>query len=68
MNIEFEEGYHGEPEAEIFGIAEALVKEIVFMNDEWAYKETPEQRFFRMREWILSQIKPALTTGLILIE
>jgi hypothetical protein len=56
-NIEFEEGYNGEPEAEVFGIANCMVQEIVFMNDEWLPRETPERRFTRMRDWITQQIK-----------
>jgi len=43
--------------AATFGIAPALAREIVFMNDDFAYSETPEQRFARMREWVASQIK-----------
>lgn len=41
-----------------FGIAEAMAREIVYMNDEgnW-YPETPEQRFDRMRKWIVSEIR-----------
>lgn len=35
-----------------FGIAEALAQEIVYLNDEAGWKETPEQRFERMRKWI----------------
>jgi len=45
--------------AKAFDIAPALAREIVWYNDEWDYygKETPEQRFSRMREWVLSKIK-----------
>ena len=43
--------------AEKFNIAEALSREIVWMNDECAwYKETPEHRWTRMREWVASEI------------
>lgn len=38
--------------ASVFGIAQALAAEIVYMNDEVTYSETPEQRFSRMRAWI----------------
>lgn len=44
------------PIAEAFNIAPALAKEIFFMNDEWEYNETPEQRYTRMREWVEKQI------------
>lgn len=43
--------------AEMFGIAPALVAEIVYMNDEAVWdKETPEQRFERMRRWVEKQL------------
>lgn len=43
-----------------FDIAEPLAQEIVWMNDEAGpWRETPEQRFIRMREWVASQIKDA---------
>jgi hypothetical protein len=41
-----------------FGISEALAREIVYENDEGCYRpETPEQRFERMRNWILSLLR-----------
>jgi hypothetical protein len=41
----------------VFNIAEPLVQEIVYVNDEWGdYRETPEARFIRMRKWVVSQI------------
>jgi hypothetical protein len=43
--------------AAAFGISSALVREIVYENDESAwFIETPEHRFGRMRRWIASQI------------
>lgn len=42
--------------ARVFGIAPALAAEIVYMNDEATYNETPEQRFSRMRHWIESEL------------
>jgi hypothetical protein len=40
-----------------FGIAPALVAEIVYENDEGGlYNETPSTRYARMRRWIESQI------------
>lgn len=39
--------------ASTFGVASPLAQEIVWMNDEAGpWKETPEQRFTRMRNWI----------------
>lgn len=47
-----------EPEevAEAFDIAHQLAREVVYMNDEGGWRETPEQRFDRMREWVSSLI------------
>ena len=54
--------------ANVFGIAEVMAREIVYMNDEncdYIYDEltrnywpiTPEERFANMRAWIVSEIK-----------
>lgn len=43
--------------AGVFGIATPLAQEIVYMNDEGWYGQTPEQRFDRMRAWVASLIK-----------
>lgn len=43
--------------SEEFNIAEALAREVVYMNDEgWYGRETPEQRWQRMRGWVERQI------------
>lgn len=43
--------------AKRLNIAEAMAREIMFMNDEWAYNpESPEKRFNRMRNWVLESI------------
>lgn len=47
--------------AHAFGISEALAAEIVYENDDgvyWSEKETPEDRFTRMRAWVAKHIKP----------
>lgn len=40
--------------ARFFGVSDALVREIQFENDEgsWADRETPEERWERMRRWV----------------
>jgi hypothetical protein len=44
--------------ADKFGIARAMAQEIVWINDEAGpWKETPEQRFERVRNWIVGEIK-----------
>lgn len=48
---------HDTPQvAGAFGIAGALAQEIVYMNDDWFYRKTPEERFGAMRGWIKDQI------------
>lgn len=45
--------------AALFGIPRTLACEIVYENDEGGrYNETNEQRFYRMRQWINSQVQP----------
>ena len=43
--------------ADAFGIASPLAREIVFLNDEAVWNETPEQRWVRMRRDVASMIK-----------
>lgn len=44
--------------AAVFGINEKLAQEIVWMNDDaGSWKETPEQRFVRMRNWVTRNLK-----------
>lgn len=44
--------------AAAFGMAPALAKEIAFINDEAGpYGETPENRFVRVRAWLVAQIR-----------
>lgn len=50
--------YDGEAVGGALGIARAMACEVEYMNDEGAIdRETPKQRFQRMRAWIASQIK-----------
>lgn len=46
----------------IFGIAEQLAREVAYMNDEYYDNETPEERFVKMRQWVLGQIRNAPDT------
>jgi hypothetical protein len=40
-----------------FGISEALAREIVYVNDEDGWRrDTPEQRFDRVRKWIIKNL------------
>jgi hypothetical protein len=41
----------------LFGIADAMAREVMWENDDGTWKkETPEERFVRMRGWVVSQI------------
>ena len=42
--------------ARVFGISEALAAEIAYKNDEHFTIETPEQRFARVRAWVVSKL------------
>lgn len=44
--------------ADAFGIAHPLAAEIVYENDEAFYRDTPEERFARMRAWVATRIIP----------
>jgi len=44
--------------ASVFGIAQCMIQEIEYENDECGpWKETPERRYDRIRAWVESQIK-----------
>lgn len=43
--------------AAAFGITTPLAQEIMWMNDDGFYRETPEERFASMRKWIDSHIR-----------
>jgi hypothetical protein len=42
-----------------FGIADAMAREIAYENDYTNSRETPEQRWSRMRAWIAKEIRDA---------
>ena len=42
--------------ASAFGIAEVMAREITWVNDEARWRETPEERFERVRAWVVAQI------------
>lgn len=43
--------------AVLFGIPHALACEIMYMNDEAWWRATPEERFIKMRAWIVGEIR-----------
>ena len=53
------EPYERDQVAELFGIAEALAAEVAYINDDsFSYRqEAPEQRFVRVRAWVVKQIR-----------
>lgn len=54
---------HDAPQvAGLFSIAEALAREIAWVNDEeWFGENTPEHRFERVRTWIVANLKEGQT-------
>jgi hypothetical protein len=44
--------------AKMFEVPNQLTQEIVYLNDEGWYDETPAQRYERMKKWVLGQIRP----------
>jgi hypothetical protein len=45
--------------ADKFGIANAMAREIFYMNDEWHGNVTPEQRYVLMLSWAVENLDPA---------
>lgn len=43
--------------SEEFNVAECLIREVEWENDEGGWRETPEQRWTRMRKWCDRHIK-----------
>lgn len=44
--------------SECFGVAEALAREVEYVNDECGPRdETPEERWKRVRAWVVAQIR-----------
>ena len=44
--------------ASMFEVSEQLARQIVFMNDEFYDRDTPEQRYEKMRTWVYGQLLP----------
>lgn len=44
--------------SDVVGLAEAMVREIAYENDEGGWRETPEQRWARMRRWAEKRLLP----------
>lgn len=59
INMKDIDAYDHNSVAPAFDIAGALAHEIMYENDEGnSYNETPEQRFERMRKWVVASILP----------
>lgn len=55
---DYDAGPDGDDMASLFGIAAAMACEIMHVNDEdGRHKETPEQRFNRVRRWVERKIR-----------
>jgi hypothetical protein len=59
-DLDPDDGDHRERLASRFGIAEQLVAEVEWENDEAGWNDTPEGRWVRVRKWVASQIKTDL--------
>jgi hypothetical protein len=42
---------------ELFNITPGLAQEVMFINDEWGFGQSPEQRWETVRKWVARQIK-----------
>lgn len=48
----------GEAVGKAVGISAMMAAEIAYMNDEYgSWKQTPEERWVRMRQWVSEQLK-----------
>jgi hypothetical protein len=66
MNLESLDPHEAEVLSGEFGIAEPLVREIEYRNDEggpWDRPETPEERWTRMRAWAVNKLKTDSEAG-----
>lgn len=60
ISLENIDPYDLDKVSEVFGMAPAMTREIVYENDEGSnYQETPEKRWLRMRAWVTANILPA---------
>jgi hypothetical protein len=60
--VNMEDIDHDNPKqvGDAFGIPHQLAAEIEYLNDEAGYEETPEARWWSMRQWAVSQLKGAV--------
>lgn len=56
MDVSKLDDYEQESIAAAFGIPKALACEIAYYNDEVDWHETPEQRWSKMRAWVVEQL------------
>lgn len=48
--------YESDEVAAAFDISPALVKELSYINDDWTWRGTPEERFLTVRKWAVSKL------------
>lgn len=59
INIEDLDPEDSEAVAKTFNIADAMAREIVYVNDECGnWDESPQERWARVRAWVIRQIQP----------
>jgi hypothetical protein len=54
-----EDPYDRDVLARVFDVAPALANEIQYINDEWIVAKSPEDRWSKMRAWVVEQIREA---------
>lgn len=57
MNVRDLDPQNMESIAAAFGLADAMSREIVWINDEEGYGDTPESRWLRVRRWAESELR-----------
>lgn len=58
LESEFPEGTEADECSKEFNIADALAKEITYINDDWSYHgTTPEQRYENVLTWVREELK-----------
>lgn len=58
-HIDPDDSDHHKELSSLFDIAECLVREVEYVNDEWGRRASPEQRWQTVRNWAQDQLKEA---------
>ena len=58
LNLEIMDPDDSEQIARAFGIATPLAQEVMYLNDEYCYRSTPENRWGALLSWAKKHLKP----------